>query len=133
MQTNEYPAGTGREQASQDRTPALHRLPLLGWLFKRDEISDESRELLIFITPRILKGCDAMKTALLAIVLLAWDTCGDMVRQGTASSYLIITELEGASGAKPEDFGGDFGSDVVTLDMAKAYFEGLAEPMRKAG
>jgi type IV pilus assembly protein PilQ len=43
-----------REQASQDRTPGLHQIPLLGWLFKRNEFSDESRELLIFITPRIL-------------------------------------------------------------------------------
>jgi type IV pilus assembly protein PilQ len=45
-----------REQASTDKTPLLHRIPLLGWLFKRDSIQDESRELLIFITPRILKG-----------------------------------------------------------------------------
>lgn len=44
------------EQASQDRVPLLHRLPLLGWLFKRDINSDESRELLIFITPRITKS-----------------------------------------------------------------------------
>ncbi|MBM3777061.1 MAG: type IV pilus secretin PilQ [Acidimicrobiia bacterium] len=44
-----------REQAAQDRTPGLHRLPLLGWLFKRDGVSDESRELLIFITPRIVR------------------------------------------------------------------------------
>jgi len=44
-----------REQASQDRTPGLHRLPLLGWLFRRDGITDESRELLIFITPRIIR------------------------------------------------------------------------------
>ena len=43
-----------REQTSQDRTPGLHRLPLLGWLFKRSESSDESRELLIFITPTII-------------------------------------------------------------------------------
>jgi type IV pilus assembly protein PilQ len=42
-----------REQASQDRTPGLHRIPLLGWLFQRNEFSDESRELLIFITPKI--------------------------------------------------------------------------------
>ena len=42
-----------RQQTSQDRTPALYRMPLLGWLFKRDSASDESRELLIFITPRI--------------------------------------------------------------------------------
>jgi type IV pilus assembly protein PilQ len=44
-----------REQAQQDRTPGLHQIPLLGWLFKRNEFSDESRELLIFITPRILR------------------------------------------------------------------------------
>ncbi|HEY6363049.1 MAG TPA: type IV pilus secretin PilQ [Vicinamibacterales bacterium] len=44
-----------REQALQDRTPALHRIPLLGWLFKRDSVTDESRELLIFITPRIVR------------------------------------------------------------------------------
>jgi len=42
-----------RQQASQDRTPGLYRVPLLGWLFKRDSLADESRELLIFITPRI--------------------------------------------------------------------------------
>jgi type II secretory pathway component HofQ len=29
-------------------------LPLLGWLFKRDDIRDQSSELLIFITPRII-------------------------------------------------------------------------------
>jgi type IV pilus assembly protein PilQ len=44
------------EQTSQDRVPLMHRIPLLGWLFKRDTLSDESRELLIFITPRITKG-----------------------------------------------------------------------------
>ncbi|HXH07535.1 MAG TPA: type IV pilus secretin PilQ [Vicinamibacterales bacterium] len=45
-----------REQSLQNRTPVLHRIPLLGWLFRRDSISDESRELLIFITPRIIRG-----------------------------------------------------------------------------
>ena len=44
------------EQVSQDRVPLLHRLPLLGWLFKRDVNADESRELLIFITPRITRS-----------------------------------------------------------------------------
>ena len=43
------------EQASQNRTPGLHRLPLLGWLFKRDHVEDNSRELVIFITPRIIR------------------------------------------------------------------------------
>ena len=44
-----------REQAADDRTPGLHRIPLLGWLFKRESVTDESRELLIFITPRIIR------------------------------------------------------------------------------
>ena len=43
------------EQAATDATPGLSRIPLLGWLFKRDAVNDSSRELLIFITPRILK------------------------------------------------------------------------------
>jgi type IV pilus assembly protein PilQ len=44
-----------REQSVQGRTPGLYRIPLLGWLFQRNEITDESRELLIFITPRIAR------------------------------------------------------------------------------
>ncbi len=43
-----------RESVTQDRTPAMYRIPLLGWLFKRDQIEDSSVELLIFITPRII-------------------------------------------------------------------------------
>ena len=44
------------EQSSDERTPLLHRVPLLGWLFKRSAVLDSSTELMIFITPRILKG-----------------------------------------------------------------------------
>ncbi len=43
------------QQATNDRTPGLHKIPLLGWLFKRQTLTDQSRELLIFITPRIIK------------------------------------------------------------------------------
>ena len=44
------------EQSSNDRTPVLHRVPILKWLFQRNSLTDSSRELLIFITPRILRG-----------------------------------------------------------------------------
>jgi type IV pilus assembly protein PilQ len=43
------------EQSEQDRTPGLYRLPLLGWLFQRNTFTEENRELLIFITPRIMR------------------------------------------------------------------------------
>ncbi len=47
---------TSSLQNSSDRTPGLGQIPLLNWLFKRERVDDESRELLIFITPRIIKG-----------------------------------------------------------------------------
>jgi type IV pilus assembly protein PilQ len=43
------------EQTTNDRTPGLSRVPLLKWLFRRDTLRDNSSELLIFITPRIIK------------------------------------------------------------------------------
>jgi type IV pilus assembly protein PilQ len=45
-----------QEQAQTDRTPGLGQIPLLRWLFKRDTINDQNTELLIFITPRIIKS-----------------------------------------------------------------------------
>jgi type IV pilus assembly protein PilQ len=45
-----------QEQAQSDRTPGLGTIPLLKWLFKRDTINDQNTELLVFITPRIIKS-----------------------------------------------------------------------------
>jgi len=43
------------ETQTDDRTPGASRVPLLGWLFKRSSTRNESQELLIFITPRIIR------------------------------------------------------------------------------
>jgi type IV pilus assembly protein PilQ len=43
------------ENRSNQRVPGLHQIPLLGWLFKNDLRDDEDFELVIFITPRIIK------------------------------------------------------------------------------
>jgi hypothetical protein len=56
-----------------------------------------------------------MKRALLAVLVLASVSCGEMTRQGTASSFLAIDTLEAASGAEPGAFGGDLASDVITV------------------
>jgi len=37
------------------RTPVLSQIPILSWLFKNSNVLDTSTELLIFITPRIIK------------------------------------------------------------------------------
>jgi type IV pilus assembly protein PilQ len=43
------------ETMNEDKTPGVSRIPLLGWLFKRTDSRNESQELLIFITPRIIR------------------------------------------------------------------------------
>jgi hypothetical protein len=53
--------------------------------------------------------------AAIAVTVVAVSGCGDLVRQGTGSSYLIVTGFEAASGATPQAFGGTLQSDVVTV------------------
>jgi hypothetical protein len=56
-----------------------------------------------------------MKRAAITLLAVATVSCGELTRQGTASSYLIVDRLEAASGAEPERFGGDLHSDVLTI------------------
>jgi len=39
----------------QSRVPYLHRIPVVGNLFKNNEITDSRKELLVFVTPRIVR------------------------------------------------------------------------------
>ena len=43
------------EQMQQARTPGLHRIPFVGLLFRRSSILDDTSELVIFTTPRIIR------------------------------------------------------------------------------
>jgi type IV pilus assembly protein PilQ len=43
------------KQGSVEGIPLLNKIPLLGWLFKRDSKSDQRKDLLIFISPKIVK------------------------------------------------------------------------------
>ena len=42
--------------------PWLQKIPVLGWLFKTENIDNEKTQLLIFITPKILQGTDFVGT-----------------------------------------------------------------------
>ncbi|MEO5824150.1 MAG: type IV pilus secretin PilQ [Vicinamibacteraceae bacterium] len=48
------------ETRIQDRTPGLSRVPFIGNFFKRNQQSSNEGELLVFITPRILKSAEAV-------------------------------------------------------------------------
>jgi hypothetical protein len=57
----------------------------------------------------------AIRAAIAVTVVAVSSGCGDLVRQGTGSSYLIVSAFEAASGAEPDSFGGTLQSDVVTV------------------
>ncbi len=67
-------------------------------------------------------GSRVVLASALAAATLA-SGCGDVVRQGEGSSYLIVQRLEAAPGAEPEEFRGNLLSDVITVvdDVASVY------------
>jgi type IV pilus assembly protein PilQ len=44
-----------QENRTESRTPGLGKVPILRWLFKNDSIKEANEELLIFITPRVIR------------------------------------------------------------------------------
>ena len=45
-----------KEVKSVSGWPWLQQIPVLGWLFKTEDVESHKKQLLIFVTPRILKG-----------------------------------------------------------------------------
>jgi len=44
-----------QEQTTRNRVPFFSKIPILGLLFRNDFVTTQNNELLIFITPRIIK------------------------------------------------------------------------------
>ena len=84
-----------------------------------------------------MKATTIARIFVLALALAGSASCS-AVRQGTGTSFLIIQQLEAASGADPNEFGGTLFSDVVTVvdgnptvfnDSARVTFRlGLKDP-----
>ncbi|MCY4320928.1 MAG: hypothetical protein OXC37_00765 [Bdellovibrionaceae bacterium] len=49
---------TDKETKSENKVPILGDIPIIGWFFKGAEVRKEKRNLLVFITPTIIKGKD---------------------------------------------------------------------------
>ena len=67
---------------------------------------------------------------LMAVLMLAalGASCGEVTRQGTGSSYLIIESLTAASGAEPGEFGATLNSDVITIvDNRASVFNDIGQ------
>ncbi len=50
-----------REEVSETRVPLLHRIPLIGWLFKYRSTSKVKTNLLVFITPHIIRDAKDLR------------------------------------------------------------------------
>lgn len=55
-----------------------------------------------------------LRVATAILVAVAASACGDMQREGTGSSFLIVDALTAAPGAEPDKFGNTLFSDVIT-------------------
>jgi type IV pilus assembly protein PilQ len=47
-----------RDANTVRKVPILGDMPLIGWLFKQKETSEDSSELVVFVTPSILRAAD---------------------------------------------------------------------------
>jgi type IV pilus assembly protein PilQ len=54
---------TSNDQKIVSGVPWFQKIPILGWLFKTESIDNTNAQLLIFITPKILKGPDFIESA----------------------------------------------------------------------
>ena len=79
------------------KTPFLGDIPGLGWLFKRERIEEKKTNLLVFITPRIIRSADdlqkATETAAKAM---------DLSRINEVSSPEVIENLQPAGAVAAE-------------------------------
>ena len=72
-------------------------------------------------------GSPARLIVALSLTLLS-ASCGDLTRQGTGSSYLIINTLQAASGAEPGKLSSTLNSDVITVvDNVPTVFNDLGQ------
>jgi hypothetical protein len=78
-------------------------------------------------------GARIRLAGLLTLIVLS-TSCGDLTRQGTASSYLIVTLMEAASGADQGAFQTNLLSDVVTVvDGSPTFFNDLGKVHLRLG
>jgi hypothetical protein len=70
----------------------------------------------------------------LAAATMLSTSCGDVVRQGTGGSFLIVSSLEAAPGAEPTDFANTLLSDVITVvDDSPTFFNDVGRVTFRLG
>lgn len=84
-------------QKTTSKTPFLGDIPVLGWLFKRERTEEKKTNLLVFITPKIIRSAEDLQQAT--------DTAAkamDLSRINEVSSPEVIKNLQPAGAVEPE-------------------------------
>jgi hypothetical protein len=75
-----------------------------------------------------IAGSMGLRLLLAPVLMVLSASCGDMQREGTASSFLIVERLEAAPGVEPDRLVGNLLSDVITVvDEVPTIFNDVAE------
>lgn len=75
-----------------------------------------------------------VRLTVVTLLALLSSSCGEAVRQGTGSSYLIVESLQAASGAEPGEFGTTLHSDVITvIEDNVTYFNDIGQVTFRLG
>jgi len=79
------------------------------------------------VHPKAVWGA-ALRLAAVAVLAGASASCGQLTREGQASSYLILTTLQGAPGGNPGSLGTTLASDVLTVvNSVPTVFEDIGQ------
>jgi general secretion pathway protein D len=87
-----------REVKGETRVPLLHRIPILGWLFKYRTRSKVKTNLLVFITPHIIRDDEEM-----AEMTAAKSTAYAQLESQYAPGELLVKFRDGVGEEKAQD------------------------------
>lgn len=112
-----------REEVIEQRVPLLHRIPILGWLFKFKSNQKQKTNLLVFINPNVIKDAETIK----AITMSKQDTFA-RDEQMYAEGELLIKFNEGVAPEAAEKIIADMEATVMRVySDLNLYFVKLKE------
>ena len=133
---------TDKEVRNENKVPILGDIPVLGWLFKGADISKEKRNLVVFITPKIIKGeqqKEQMKKLLGQKIeervdfvksnLKGKDPHGKFMKKLKKNSSL----QEGVAYSTDDDSWEDGDLDIIPEDVTPAIPSNAGSPEKAAG
>jgi general secretion pathway protein D len=110
-----------REEEALNKVPVFGDIPLLGWLFKQKSVSKKKTNLIVFLTPHIVKDADKL-------LRITEDKKKEFAKGGSqyAGGELLVKFKEGTSSETVEKSIKDKGAYIIKI-IGSIYHLGLKE------